>query len=385
MNLFTASNQWATRPDDERFWTVKEAHDACKAYRETAREAKQVPFSSLRVEAVNSELKLIGKKETPARLTNWAFGQLSQRAGAPAGYLRTLPATLAAQNINHGLAHKTDGTANLLLHTNGGWLVRAFLSDDYRRIWNYEVLSRCEGLVDEGWKVPPARPAFGGSHNVRPATEADVLENNEGGWGLSVNVGDLIAPAGVYASDHDCFVFLVNTSKRIQDGTEGGLSRGVFITNSEVGAASLRITRFFFRHVCGNHIVWDASKVVDLRLRHVGRARGKFVRAFQAEVQWVDDASASDEEAKIRAAQRFIIADTKENVLDQLFGKKALGLSRKSIESAYELAEDHHEDGDPRSAWGIAQGLTRLSQQTPYQDERDRLDRAAGKVIQVAF
>jgi hypothetical protein len=180
-------------------------------------------------------------------------------------------------------------------------------------------------------------------------------------------------------------VFLVNTNRRINDGTEQGLSRGVFITNSEVGSSSLRLTRFYFRGVCGNHIVWDASKVIDLRVRHVGRARGKFQRAFQAEVQWVDDSSASDEEAKIRAAQRYIIADTKENVLDQLFGKKSLNLSRKSIESAYQLAEDHQEDGNPRSAWGIAQGLTRLSQQVPYQDERDRLDRAAGKVIEVAF
>ena len=37
-NLYAASNQWAVRPADERFWNVREARDACKAYAETAEE-----------------------------------------------------------------------------------------------------------------------------------------------------------------------------------------------------------------------------------------------------------------------------------------------------------------------------------------------------------
>jgi hypothetical protein len=34
-NLYAASNQWAVRPADERFWTLEEARDACKAYADT--------------------------------------------------------------------------------------------------------------------------------------------------------------------------------------------------------------------------------------------------------------------------------------------------------------------------------------------------------------
>ena len=40
---------------------------------------------------------------------------------------------------------------------------------------------------------------------------------------------------------------------------------------------------------------------------------------------------------------------------------------------------------DPRTAWGMAQGATRLSQQEINADHRVALDRAAGKVLEVAF
>ena len=36
MNLMTASQQWATRPADERFWTVEELAAATKKLRESA-------------------------------------------------------------------------------------------------------------------------------------------------------------------------------------------------------------------------------------------------------------------------------------------------------------------------------------------------------------
>ena len=56
------------------------------------------------------------------------------------------------------------------------------------------------------------------------------------------------------------------------------------------------------------------------------------------------------------------------------------------MSDGYELAIEHETtDGDPRTAWGMANGLTRLSQSLPYADERVALDRAAGKVLEMAF
>lgn len=385
MELFKASNQWATRPDDERFSTIEDLHAAVSGYRQTAREAV-VPFNSLRTEARDGEVVLVGKANTPARLTNWSFGQVAVGVGAPAAYLRTLPATLAVQNLNHGLAKTEDRTdRSLLLHANGDLLVRALTSEKYTRIWNSDITKRLLALPSEGWQVPPARPVRDGQKGARRATEADVLRG--AGFGLSVNVGDLIAPAGLYASDHDLFVFMVNNDKRISEpGNPDGLARGFFVSNSEVGAASFAITRFLYRHVCGNHIVWGAQQVSELRIKHIGSADDRAFAQIHTELVKYANDSASDDEARILRTANFILGATKDEVLDRLFSVKSLGLSRTKIEQAYDTVVECEPDTvNPHSAWGIAQGLTRLSQNTPYADERVALDRAAGKVLSIAF
>ena len=56
-----------------------------------------------------------------------------------------------------------------------------------------------------------------------------------------------------------------------------------------------------------------------------------------------------------------------------------LDLSQKQAAEAYTLAEKY--ETNPRSVWGYVQGLTRLSQRTPWQDGRFTLDRAAGRLL----
>jgi hypothetical protein len=95
------------------------------------------------------------------------------------------------------------------------------------------------------------------------------------------------------------------------------------------------------------------------------------------------NSGATEEEAKIQAASVRLIGSTKEEVIDAVFGKKLL--SRKTADEVYELAETHPEDGDPRSFWGFAQGVTRYSQGMQYADARTQLDTVAGKVLELAF
>lgn len=385
MNLYKASNQWAQRPADERFSTLPELATAVRHYRDSAVVAP-VATKDLRVEATDSDLSLVGRKGIPATLTHFAFGQLSGYASAPASYLRSLPPTLAAQNLNHGMAKHAPEDMQLLFHRNDAMVLRGMNSLGYTRIWNADVVDRLMRLPD-GWRVPPARPAHDGQPGSRPATEADVLSNNRGGGGLSINVGDMIAPAGLYASDHDLFVFMVNEDRRISEpGNPDGLSRGFFVWNAEVPGVSFGISTFLYRHVCGNHIVWDASKVSEIRLRHVGTADARAFSRLRMDLRQYADASASETEAQIKRARTIEIAGTKDEVLDRVFGLKSVGLSRSTIEAGYALAERHSDvDGSPRSPWGLAQGLTRHAQTTPYADDRTRIDRAAGKVLSIAF
>jgi len=383
MELFKASNQWANRPDDERFASLQELHDAVSTYRGTAREAT-VPFNTLRVEAQDGDVKLVGKSNTPARLTNWAFGQLATSVGAPANYMRSLPATLAVQNLNHGLAKTEDRTdRSILFHANGDLLTRAFSSEKYTRIWNSDVTERLLKLPSD-WTVPPARPARQGQKGTRIATVADVLTGAKSG--LSINVGDEIAPAGLYASDHDMFVFMVNDDKRISEpGNPDGLARGFFVSNSEVGAASFVITKFLYRTVCGNHIVWGAKQVSEIRIKHIGDADARASMEISGELVKYADESASEDEARILRASQFRLGMTKDEVLDRLFSIKNLNISKQKLNAAYDATVVNDPNVDPNSAWGVAQGLTRISQDAKFADERVALDRAAGKVLSIAF
>ena len=58
--------------------------------------------------------------------------------------------------------------------------------------------------------------------------------------------------------------------------------------------------------------------------------------------------------------------------------RQRLTLSAKHAGEAYTLAEQF--ESNPRSVWGYVQGLTRLSQRTPWQDGRFALDRAASRL-----
>lgn len=384
MELFKASRQWAERPDDERFSSLAELDEACRGYRVVAAEARP-SWRELHTSPEGPEVVVSGSNGTPARLTHWAFGQLAARAGAPAGYLRELPSHLASDCINEGLqARASDDKALLMFHRdNGGLIMRAVTSTDYRRIWNSEVTNRLLDLPRDGWRVPPARPAREGQTGIRPATADDVL--GAGAFGLSITVGAPIAPAGLYASDHDLFVFLVNESRQIADG-EGSLSRGFFLWNSEVGAASFGVMSFLYRHVCGNHIVWGAKDVKELRIRHVGQAIGKAFNALRVDLVRYADRSASDDAALIERAKTYELGKTPEEVLDRLFRLRIPALTQGVADRAYKSTEKNYPaDGNPRTAWGIVNGITRLSQDSRYADSRVELDKAAGKVLQVAF
>jgi hypothetical protein len=383
MNLYKASSQWSTRPSDERFSNLYDLHTAVSGYRDSAMVAPVV-VSDLRVEAQSGELALIGRQNVPATLTNFAFGQIAQTVKAPAGYLRGLPPTLAAQNINHGLSRASDDEVQLLLHKNGGMVLRGMNSPGYTRIWNSDITKRLLELPG-GWRVPPARPAFADQPGTRLATEADVLAAE--GFELSVKVGDPIAPAGLYASDHDMFAFLINESRVIAEpGNPSGLARGFFVWNQEVPGVSFGVMTFYYRNVCGNHIVWGAENVHEIRIRHVGQADERAFNELSVELVKYADRSASEDEARITRARAHSLGATKDEVLDAVLGLKIAGLTRTLLTEAYELTEENVDtDGSPRTAWGLAQGLTRISQKTPFADERVKLDRAAGKVIEIAF
>lgn len=384
MELFQANAQWSSRPADERFASLADMYNKTKEYASTAATAT-VPYSTIRVEAIDGEVQLIGRQNTPARLTHWSFGQLAGRAGAPASYLRGLPATLAAQNLNHGLKARADESgdnAKVLFHRNGALMARAITSEQYSRIWNWEVIERLMQL--QNWI--PARPT---THWGSDAGECIMCSGTGiGGDRTSCKYckGTGKELPALYASDHDMFAFLHSDVRIAEADSDAGLYRGVIVINSEVGARALKFLKFLFRDICGNFIIWGASRVQEISVRHVGDARWRFESSYEAELKSYLNSSATEEEGKIRQAKATVIAASKAEVLDRLFGMRQVSLPKSTLEAGYELAEQHADtDGNPRSVWGMVQGLTRHSQTIKFADERLEVDRAAGKLLEIAF
>jgi hypothetical protein len=382
-NLIAAHSEWASRPADQRFWSLAELHSATIASREGSATSR-VKFGDLRANGDNGDLTIAGSKGSQAHLTHYAFGQLASAVGAPAGYLRELPSETAAQCLNVGLAKRTAENAldrDLLFHKNGALTLRACLSERYERVWDSDVVTYLKGL--EGWRNPAGR-SIQGDPRERPATADDILPGQ-----INITEGDLIAPAGLYASDHDMFAFLVAPDRVISDGANGGLMRGIFVRNSEVGDASLSFTFFLMQAVCGNHIVWGASKVHEVRIRHTGpNPLRKALREFEGELRVYRD-GAAEEEAGILSARQLILGATKDEVLEALvkYAKThSIPLSKRQFDVGYETAAKHEDwYGNPRSLWANVAGLTQASQASGFADARSDVDRAAGKLMAMAF
>ena len=176
------------------------------------------------------------------------------------------------------------------------------------------------------------------------------------------------------------FLFLVDGNRDLEDPTDSthaGLFRGFILRNSDVGAAALTLDLFLFRAVCANHVVWGFQHVAGFRRRHVGASiQDAWTTSLDA-VSAALDADLSVDRTLLQRSITLELGPTPDGVLDAVVQR--LDLSQKSAAAAYELAAQH--ETNPRSVWGYVQGLTRLSQCTPWQDARFALDRAASRLL----
>ena len=344
-------------------------------------------------------MTLVGLSGGEGGFTNFSFGQLCRFVTPEGGksapdYLTRLPANIAADAINHDLS-ACEKTTKVLWDVDRATKqvkARSFTTPKYGRIWDAAVIEKLIGLQADGWKVPPARPACD-DPRARAATAEDVLQNSMAGIGIKV--GDQIAPAGLYRGEKDLFAFMVNEGRPIDGGGGTALYRGFFAENSEVGNLSYWITEFLYNSVCGNHIVWGASEVKTTRVVHIGddaeaRAWAVSDKAWgrmRAEITEYANDSVSDIEAKIKSYRCIEFGKDKKEVVDYVYSKRIAVVSRDMLEASYDLAEQFPQDSGgaaPTTKWALVQGMTRLSQQSEFADKRVEIDKAAGKVLELA-
>ena len=128
VTAYTAHREWASRPPDERYASVHALYEAARTRRARIEE-RTTETVDLRTEVVGTDdLAICNTSGRSAALTNWSFGQLATLASAPPSYLRTLPAPIASEAINHGLRQFARDQYQLFIERTAPWTVHAITS-----------------------------------------------------------------------------------------------------------------------------------------------------------------------------------------------------------------------------------------------------------------
>lgn len=349
MNLYKASSQWASRPDDQRFESLGQLQEAVSKRRAIS-STRVVKASELKIYNPHDEDNVVKVSDGKSvmRTTHWSFGQLCSRAGAPAGYLRKLPAHLARPALAHGLKQLGDEDLRVLsLGEDEEDILQATTSPNYGRIWDCEVVDCVSKIVKY--------------------SDGKFFNPKEHGG----------KPSGLYASDHDVFMFMIDGGSRIDGGGERDqLHRGFFVWNSEVGSATMGISMFLFREVCGNHIVWGAQDIKELRIRHDSRGPNKFAENVTPTLLEYVNSSAKKTEESIRKAKQVMLPIEHSEIVE--FGMTH-GLTKAEVRRAIDFAKA--EEGDCSNIWELVQGLTASARAIEWIDARLDLEKRAGALL----
>lgn len=365
--LMQASHQWSTRPSDERFVSLIELDNHCQNIKRCSK-ALTLDTKGLKAAPVEDDLNamvVVGPNGAPVAPTHWAFGQLAQRAGAPASYLRDLPSPIAADCINYGLTTRAVEDIGVLLYKNGGAPeIKAVTGPTYGRIWNATITKALVERFGDGLTGPFRVPGEFGKR-------VEVTKDN----------------TTLYASDRDFFVFLADEEHRIEipnrrDGKTGGMARGFFVWNSEVGKCKFGIATFLFDYVCCNRIVWGAEGYEEITIRHTLRAPDRWVDQALPALQDYANSSTKGVKTAIESAMQQKIGNSASRE-DDVANFLAKRFSRPQV-AAIKAAHLADEQRPIESLWDAATAVTAYARSIPYQDERVELEREGGKILKLA-
>jgi hypothetical protein len=386
MNLKTAHNEWASRPADQRFTSLDELELAVSNRRNLSKtievDVKQLTVKEVASRDGNGTTLAFNGIMVATEPTHWSLGQVATAAKLPCSYIRSIPTDLAVLNINHGIANRADsGPVKLLTlsDTDGGMnRLMAMTSTRYGRIWDADCVNAVKRINEQAggrFFNPKAYP-----HTGQPK-----------GFG-SIDSTSAPVPSGLYASDHDVFMFMIDGGSRLEVGERAKLNRGFIVWNSEVGAKTLGITTFLFNEVCGNHIIWGAQDVNTMLVRHSSGAPARFDREAMPHLLDYINASAAPVEAALKKAAEIklldllpaaaLVTDVSSDEFVKSFAGKFAKFSRGEIRDAVIYAKA--EEGKCETLWDMVQGLTASAREYEWIDARMNLEQRAGSLLNIA-
>ncbi len=367
------SSEWFSRPDDEKYLSLSELYASVKGRAERS-QTRTVESATIRVEAHRDDPEklalVLADADAPVAPTHWSFGQLASLVGAPAAYLRQLPAPLAGINLQYGLTNHRAEQVKTMEVADGRTELRAVTGPDYGRIYDHELVSAVQRIAGDGvgdtrWKVPGVLDWSTGVYNPMVDVTKDTTT--------------------LYASDRDVFLFLVDDRNPIEagtlpDGSPDLFFRGFYCWNSEVGAKTLGIASFYLRAVCQNRNLWGVEDFQEITIRHSKYAANRFAHEAAPALANFADSSPQPFIQGIRSARERIVARSDEDRTDFLrkrgFSKAETGKIVTTV-----LAE---EGRPPESVFDFVQGITAVARSKPQQDARLIMETRAKKLLEAA-
>lgn len=318
--------------------------------------------------AVMEEVPVLAIKGEGYPLRPLAHQQLAEHLEIPKAYYDRLlvdDPLLLAENVNHWLVKSPDRRLLRTFGPKGG--IRAYLSDRYRPLDNLDLAEAIlPDILDHQWDIK----------------SCELTETR-----LYLKVVSQQIQAEI-AQDH------VN----VHDGGRTHIVHpGLTITNSEVGMGSLKIEPTVHWQHCLNLATLNAS----VRRSHVGKRLGntdeEFIEAF------LSDRTRQLETAAVFARVKDVVQATlTEAVFRRMIAQVAVSTQDRIIEivnpadvievvgKQYGLTETvrtsvlHHliTDGD-LSRYGVANAITRASQDVEDYDTATALERVGGELLEL--
>jgi hypothetical protein len=334
--LTKAKTELFRRGADETFASLPDLTRHCRERKEKSAD-KWLPPRALKAVPILDELILASGDGEPVRMTDWSFTQLCGLARVNKDTVNRLSAETASRVFAETLP-KADKPVQLF--TEGDRL-RSLHGSSYTRLYNADVLSMVsEFATDFG---PPA-PGIDGK-------------------------------TGLYAGEQDMFCFLIDPAGWAEIEGEA-FAPGFFVWNSEVGKRSVGVSTFWFQAVCRNHIVWDATEVVEVTRKHTGKVGEALadIRRVIEELVRKRDARRDGFVTVIKKAMETKLGQDAEEVMKVLTQK---GFGKAVATRALEIARAQGRF----TIFSVVDALTRMAGEAQYAGVRLDMDQKAAELL----
>ena len=336
--LKKAHQELYRRSPDETFSTLPDLISHCVQQKEQSNDLWKPP-AQIVPDLSDGQFGLKLADDGAYHLNDWSFTQLCGLARVNKETVNRLsPETISR------VFRETLPTGNkplqLLASRN---TVRSIHGVTYTRLWNADLLSVAHEFA--GDFTPPQTADGGGT--------------------------------GLYAGEQDMFVFLIDPSGWTEINGQA-FAPGCFLWNSEVGRRSVGVSTFWFQKVCANHIVWDATEVVEFSRKHTANVHEALVEIRRTLERLVAsrDARRDGFASVMRKAMQERLGSDADEVLEVL-GKKGVG--RRLARQALDIAQEQ----GAFTIFSVVDALTRLAGSLPFAGERLQAEVKAASLLEL--